>query len=90
MIRSPRTGKRDRGLADHDSPRDPRRLVEREPHREEAAERVADQRDLVEAAAIEQLGEDGDSLLADRSALPTVGWRQRVAREIDEHVAAPW
>ena len=84
-----RAGDRTRRLADEHDPSDPRRPVEREPQREQPAERVAHQRDLVDAQAVEHPGDDVDGLLPDRSALPEVGRRQAVPREIDEQEPVP-
>ena len=80
---------RDRGLTDDHGPSDTRRPVERKPQREQSAERVPHERDLVDAEAVEHAGDDVDRLLADRRALPEVGRRQAVAREVDEQMAAP-
>ncbi len=84
-----RAGDRDRRLADDHGPSDTRRPVEREPQREHSAERVAHERDLVDAEPVEHAGDDVDGLLPDRSALPEVGRRQAVAREIDEQKPVP-
>ena len=84
-----RAGDGDRGLADDHGPSDPLRPVEREPQREQPAERVADEGDLVDAEPVEHAGDDVDCLLPDRSALPQVGGRQAVPREIDEQEPMP-
>ena len=82
-----RAGDRTRRLADEHDTSDPRRAVEREPQREQPAERAAHQRDLVDAQAVEHPGDDVDGLLPDRSALPEVRRRQAVTRKIDEQMA---
>ena len=87
-MRSPREPcDRDRGLADDHGPSDTRRPVEREPQREQSAERVPHERDLVDVEAVEHAGDDVDRLLTDGSALPEVRRRQAVTREIDEQMA---